>query len=306
MNRLARLGPLALSATLLVGCGAGELDPGIEEGDEFDERSSELAHYHCGTRALTGAEVARIEGGLGTRRAQAFAPLAPGSVTVPVWVHVIRDSGGAGDIPDSRIKAQINVLNNAYGGLTGGLATRTPFRFQLAGIDRTNNSSWYTMTPDSAAEAKAKAALRRGDPKTLNLYFANIGGGLLGWATFPWEAHAAPLADGVVLLSGSEPGGAAAPYNQGATATHEVGHWLGLYHTFQGGCSRTGDSVGDTPAQRYPTSGCPSRAVDSCTGSRYTGLDPVHNFMDYADDGCMYELTPGQSSRADAAWQSYR
>lgn len=256
------------------------------------------ANDRCGTPDPGPAAAARIERAL-AGRPSVFR--APGSVIVPVFVHVITSNGVTGDVPDAAIAAQIDVLNTSYAGQTGGAATDTPFRFALAGTDRTANAVWFTMTPGSSAEAAAKAALRQGGANALNIYTCSPGGNLLGWATFPWSYSSSPTKDGVCVLYSSLPGGSAAPYNLGDTATHEVGHWVGLYHTFQGGCSRWGDYVTDTPSERSPSYTCVPR--DSCKGG---GLDPIHNFMDYSDDPCMYEFTSGQSARADDVHAAYR
>lgn len=220
-----------------------------------------------------------------------------GSVSIPVWFHVINKGTGIanGDIPQSQIDDQMAVLNAAY--------ANTPFTFTLAGVDRTTNATWYTMAPGSTAEKNAKAALRKGGAETLNLYSAKPGSGLLGWATFPSNYQAQPKQDGVVILYSSVPGGNAAPYNEGDTGTHEVGHWLGLYHTFQGGCKNPGDSVSDTAMEKSAAYGCPV-GRDSCATK--PGLDPITNFMDYTDDSCMNTFSAGQTTRMDQMHAQYR
>jgi hypothetical protein len=219
-------------------------------------------------------------------------PAITGGV-VNVYVHVITQDNGAGGVSQAQIDAQLAVLNSAY--------AETGWSFALAGVDFTANSAWYTLGYGTTAELQAKSALRQGTADDLNLYIAGIGGGLLGWATFPWEYAGAAWRDGVVLLNESLPGGSAAPYNLGDTGTHEIGHWMGLYHTFEGGC-RDKDYVGDTPAERAAAYGCPT-GRDSCRGG---GVDPITNFMDYTDDACMFEFTVEQDARMDASWTAYR
>jgi hypothetical protein len=214
--------------------------------------------------------------------------------TIPVHVHVIRTSSGTGGPTQTMINNQMNVLNAAF--------SSAGFSFSVVSQDYSNNSSWYTCTPGTTAEAQMKSALHVGGADHLNIYFNNMGGGLLGWATFPWQYAGNPSKDGVVILYSSLPGGTAAPYNQGDTATHEVGHWMGLYHTFQGGCSNNNDYVSDTPAERSPAYGCPV-GRNTCPSA---GSDPIRNFMDYTDDACMNTFTAGQRSRMNSMWNTYR
>jgi hypothetical protein len=153
----------------------------------------------------------------------------------------------------------------------------------------------------SLRERQCKSQNQALDPTTgLNFYTARPGGDLLGWATFPVDMEGDPDMDGVVMLDGTLPGGANAPYNLGLTAVHEVGHWLGLYHTFQDGCFGLGDEVNDTPAHADANFGTPSDAGQPhnlCDSAPAGSLCPIHNYMNYVDDKWMTEFTPGQKER---------
>ena len=233
--------------------------------------------------------------------------LRAGSIVIDTYVHAITDGSPEAEarVAPQRIAAQMAVLNDAFAGAGAAAGSpNTAFRFRLAGTTHTVNPAWYVMTPNSKAERDAKAALRSGGAGTLNVYVANIGAGLLGWATFPQSYDTGRgYLDGVVILDDSMPGGSLEKYSEGDTATHEAGHWLGLYHTFQNGCSTTGDQVADTPSEKTPAFDCP---VGRDTCAKDAGLDPIRNFMDYTQDSCMNEFTEGQATRMSNAWQAYR
>jgi hypothetical protein len=158
--------------------------------------------------------------------------------------------------------------------------------FNLLSTTRTVNDEWAR----GGDEIGMKKQLRRGTYADLNLYFlSDLGNDQYGHCYFPETAAAAPdsdlfARDGCVVLAGTVPGGSAPrkQFTGGATAVHEVGHWFGLLHTFEGeACEGGGDAVVDTPLQREATIGCPT-GKDSCADS--PGLDLVHNYMDYSDD----------------------
>ena len=222
-------------------------------------------------------------------------------VTVPVWFHVIREdlTVEGGNLPRSRILAQMQVLNDAYGGATGGAATG--FTFDLQGITRTTNPRWFHLT-GNGKDKKMKAALKVGGTDTLNIYSAKLGQNLLGYAYLASDASKVGALDGVVVHDQSLPGGDFDIYSEGDTATHEVGHWFDLLHTFDGGCNGDGDFIDDTPAEASPAFNCPV-GRDTCAAP---GLDPITNFMDYTQDSCMFEFTPDQATRMQQAWAAYR
>ncbi|MCW2797999.1 zinc metalloprotease [Nocardioides sp.] len=224
---------------------------------------------------------------------QAAASVA---ATVPVYIHVMRDAAGNGDVTDQQITQQISVLNSTFSGQESSSAANLGFTFTLAGVDRYNNTQWHQDKQSSTYRKKT----RLGGKNALNIWLVDFN--YLGIATFPWDYARNPGLDGIRVQYSSLPGGSIANYNLGETATHEAGHWFGLYHTFQGGCTTTNDEVSDTPAQASSTTGCPE-GRDSCS---LPGLDPIHNYMDYSYDSCYTMFTQGQSARASQMWAAYR
>jgi hypothetical protein len=294
--------------------------PTIQKGIG-DGTSPNASAVHCGTpeptviqkqQMLKAAQRGRRRGGSGANLR------GSGTVIIPVWFHVIRRNDGTGDVPNVALYAQLKVMNRAYSGrdqaathLGQGPSAQTtadtPFRFTMAGITRTNNTAWYTAARVGAEQNAMKAALRVGGSGTLNVYLSESDG-LLGYATFPTDYTSDPLDDGVVIFNESVPGGGFAPYDYGDTLVHEVGHWLGLFHTFSGGCAAEAstDQVADTPAEASRFFGLPASGSPRDTCTSLPGRDPVENYMDYTDDDGLFQFTIGQSDRMDSLHAEFR
>ena len=148
-------------------------------------------------------------------------------IEVNVFVHVVTSAAKQGLYTRDQVRRQIVVMNKAYGPVG--------IEFVLKSIDFTKNTSYAY----DAADMWMKKDLRMGTYQDLNLYFeSDIGrkNGLLGRCNFPTNVTKDDdgyIADGCVILADTLPGGSAAPYNMGGTATHETGHWLGLLHVFR-------------------------------------------------------------------------
>ena len=252
----------------------------------------------CGVKDHTPAQRDAIERTLRNFRARS-GKAAGGAINIPVAFHIVtkmgkgRTPGLMGTVTPAQIAAQLQVLNDAY--------ANRGFTFTQAAVTNTLNGRWFDGCANSGTERDMKDTLAVDPARTLNIYSCNPSG-LLGYAYYPSSFAETDTRHGVVLLHASFPGGSATNYNLGDTGTHEVGHYLGLAHTFEGGCNVPGDSVADTPAEASPAYGCPV-GRDTCAGG---GVDPIYNFMDYSDDACMNTFTTGQDARAQEMVAAYK
>jgi len=247
----------------------------------------------CDTHVPTENEMAKVAEAMKNWTANNGNMIERKTVNIRTYWNTIK-KGNQGGISDTVVRESISILNDAF-------FPHFSFTLNDADIITTSNPSYWDLKMESNQERQMKSKLRKGGCGALNIYSTNIEG--LGWATFPDGCEGSKTDDGVVILHTSVPGGTKAPYNEGDTLTHEVGHWLGLYHTFQGGCNGQGDRVADTPAVLNPNYGCPVK--DSCPNDGL-GKDQVQNFMDYSDDSCMTEFTGGQFDRMNTQWDMYR
>ncbi|MCH2161744.1 MAG: hypothetical protein MK085_07705 [Phycisphaerales bacterium] len=231
---------------------------------------------------------------------------------IPCVVHVIRNSSGSqGDMSIEQVESGIRILNEdllAIAGTNGENGNDARIEFFLAevdpsgnptnGITFSNNDTWFN---DSGSYWNSLAW----DPnRYLNIY-TNSASGALGYVPFlPQDGNVGANEDRVVVLWSTygEDGPYGPPFDQGRTLTHEVGHYLGLFHVFDGcggSCSSSGDVVCDTNPQDSPTWGCSS--ANSCGTP-----DNIDNYMDYSDDLCMEKFTPEQNRRMRCTLEHYR
>ena len=272
----------------------------LEMDPEFRERQAEIERDTA--RRQQGGALSRVTG----------------PITIPVVVHVVYNKA-AENISAAQIASQIDALNRDYRaanvdrskvptvwkplaadpGVQFALAAKDPGGRRTTGITR-RRSSRTTFGVDDAVKSNATGG---SDPwpsaKYLNIWVCTLEGGLLGYAQFPGGP---PATDGVVILNSAfgTTGTAAAPFNLGRTTTHEIGHWLNLFHVWgdTNDCSGS-DMVADTPQQQLPNFGTPTFPHVSC-GNGPNG-DMFVNYMDYVDDRAMVMFTQGQVARMAAA-----
>ena len=239
-------------------------------------------------------------------------------VRIPTVVHVVYRRE-VESITNAQIKSQIAALNrdfratnqdkskipSVWQGLVADakiefrLASRNPDGKATNGITRTKTTR-RSFGADDEVKAKASGGVAAWPrSRYLNLWVCNLGGGLLGYAQFPGGPAST---DGVVILFSAfgTQGEVAAPFDKGRTATHEVGHWLNLRHIWGDtvDCSGT-DRVSDTPNAAGPNYGKPTFPHITCNNGPYG--DMFMNYMDYVDDDTMFQFTPGQVTRMNAA-----
>jgi hypothetical protein len=281
-----------LSALALFSASAAQAAPPAQTTDPAG--ASTAWERGCATPEPTSFQRAEVGARMRARQQQFGLDRARGTGgTIDVAFHVLHD-GPVGDVTDQQIADQIQAMNDRYAG--------SGYRFRLTSVDRTDNKSWFTLYPGTGTEKQMKQALAVDPAHHLNIYTADLNKNLLGWAYFPFSFPEDSYWHGVVVHYGSLPGGFITRFNLGLTAVHETGHYLGLFHTFQGGCVPPGDEVDDTPFEASPAFGCPV-GRNTCPQA---GDDPIHNYMDYTDDACYTEFTSGQIERTREILPVYR
>lgn len=293
---------LAIAVSLVQGCSSAQQNV-IGSDLSGGQGSGNDNAVRCSTVSPPPDRRLAIDRSLKSIEEAPMVPRAAGSVTVRVFFHIIKNSAGEGSVSETAVKNQIKVLNDAFAGMApGGAGAPTPFKFELAGVEEKTNDAWFEMAyqvQPTATEIDAKTTLNKGGMAALNIYTVRLPNRPFGWARFPWDPE---NVQGVVIGFRTLPGGTQLGFNEGDTATHEVGHWLGLFHTFENGCNAPGDHVEDTPPESGPTTMCPF-PPNSCPGG---GSDSINNFMNFTNDKCMFQFSAGQAQRMDVVHQEFR
>ena len=293
----------------------------------FESAEWQASGGRCGTATIDPADVPAALAATdcstsATHINQAY--LDGKTYVIQVVMHVVSNSQGAGNVSDAQVKSQIQILNEDYQALPnshGAPGNNASIKFVLArfdpqghpttGIDRVTNDTYFSEG-DSGTSAM-KTALHWDSSKYLNLYSNDLDGqGLLGYATFPWDRAkntSNASVDGVVLAYQSVGNNSSfKPYDLGASATHEIGHWLGLFHTFQSGCGTanapytSGDLLADTTRESTANYHC-AVIADGCNDNKNA---PIENYMDYSEDACMTTFTNEQINRMRCGINNYR
>ncbi|KAJ6106716.1 hypothetical protein N7512_010233 [Penicillium capsulatum] len=228
-----------------------------------------------------------------------------GPIEIETWFHIVSSKSEENQVSDNMVDDQLAILQNSY--------NDAAIKFRLQGVTRHVNDLWARNGDDIAMKKALRLPGQSGRAEHRALGVASdLASSVLGFCTLPdpnVNATSTPadyIKDGCNILANTMPGGSLDLYNRGGTAIHEIGHWNGLLHTFQGeSCSadNPGDYIADTPQQSTPTDGCPDRK-DSCPDS--PGLDAIHDFMDYSSDVCYESFTAGQTQRMRNMWASMR
>jgi hypothetical protein len=239
---------------------------------------------------------------------------------IPIVVHIIANSSCAtGNVSDAAVASQIAVLNEDFRALAGSpgaagtdtrieffLATEDPQGNPTTGITRSCNSTWHSDRGDYWL------SLAWDPTRYLNLYTTNANGSRGYVPRLPADPLAAvgqPQDRVVINYLAFGRNGPFPPYHQGRTATHEIGHYLGLFHTYYEGCGSaaepacytTGDRICDTQPNQTFHKGCPAGAT-GCGGTPA----PIDNYMELTDDTCMTGFTPEQAQRMRCTLGTYR
>ncbi|KAF2788059.1 zincin [Melanomma pulvis-pyrius CBS 109.77] len=225
-------------------------------------------------------------------------------IVVDVYFHIASTVAHKDMISDQQAADQFKVLQDSYApyGIQFSLKNTSRVVDDLIGTGfyKADGTQGELFTP----WLEYTKAYRQGDYSALNVYFySDMVSGISGICPLP---SVVTPGDEFFYRDGCQINANSMPINstiKGHTTVHEVGHWFGLLHTFQGGCSESGDGASDTPAEGTATSGCPV-GKDSCPN--LPGLDPIHNYMDYSDDTCTTEFTPEQAARMQRYWYGWR